>query len=174
MSAFYNYDEYVQDALRSVVLKILKRVEKEGILGNHNFYITFKTHYNGVIMPDYLKQKHPDEITIVIQYQFWNLKTTEDSFSISLSFNGKQENLTIPLKSIVSFVDPYVKFGLQFVVDENNGYSKIDLRNEQNKTNNSDSHETSSDETNTENESPKEDKEDVVVSLDEFRKKKQN
>lgn len=126
MTVYYKYDEYVQDALRSVVINLLHRIEKEGILGNHNFYITFNTQYKGVVMPDYLREKYPDEITIVLQYQFWNLKVFDDRFSISLSFNGKKEDLTVPFKSISSFVDPYVKFGLQFVIDSNKGFSKLD------------------------------------------------
>lgn len=110
----YNYDKYVQDALLGVVRDLLRRVAAEGLLGNHYFYINFKTQYPGVQIPDYLKEKHPDEITIVFQYQFWDLKVFDDHFSVVLSFNGDHETLKIPFSSITGFVDPYVKFGLQF------------------------------------------------------------
>ena len=169
MTIYYKYDEYVQDALRSVVINLLHRVEKEGILGNHNFYITFNTQYKGVVMPDYLCEKYPDEITIVLQYQFWNLKVYDDRFSISLSFNGKKEDLTVPFKSISSFVDPYVKFGLQFVIDNNKGFSKLDefeksKNAQQNYDDKKDSKDDEKDNSNVQD--------NVVVDLASFRKNK--
>lgn len=110
----YNYDKYVQDALLEVVKKVLKRVSVEGLLGNHYFYINFKTQHPGAVLPEYLKEKHPDEITLVFQYQFWDLNVYDDYFSVVLSFNGEHETLKIPFAAVTSFVDPFVKFGLQF------------------------------------------------------------
>lgn len=113
----YNYDKYVQDALLGVVRNILKKVSIEGLRGNHYFYVNFKTQHPDAIIPEELKEKHPDEITIVFQYQFWDLNVYDDYFSVVLSFNGKHETLKIPFSAITSFVDPFVKFGLQFRPD---------------------------------------------------------
>jgi hypothetical protein len=84
------------------------------LVGAHHFYVTFKTGHTGVSIPDYLKLKYPDEMTIVLQYQFYNLKIEDEFFSVSLSFNNTQEHLVIPFAAITGFADPSVKFGLQF------------------------------------------------------------
>jgi hypothetical protein len=109
-----DYDVLVQDALRHVARSALKYVAENGLPGSHHFYITFRTHHPGVVMPAHLKSKHPEDITVVIQHQFWDLKVFEDRFSICLSFNDVQENLEIPFSALISFMDPSVKFGLQF------------------------------------------------------------
>ncbi|MCP4924163.1 MAG: hypothetical protein GY915_09100 [bacterium] len=109
-----DYDVLVQDALRHVARSALKYVAENGLPGSHHFYITFRTHHPGVVMPGHLKAKHPEDITVVIQHQFWDLNIFEDRFSISLSFNDVQENLEIPFSALISFMDPSVKFGLQF------------------------------------------------------------
>jgi uncharacterized protein len=108
------YEEIVQEALRSVVKDVLKLVEKDGLPGQHHLYITFQTHYPGVEMADYLKERHPDEVTIVLQYQFWDLKVDTKGFYVTLSFNDIQEPIYVPYGAITGFVDPSVKFGLQF------------------------------------------------------------
>ena len=108
------YENIVQNALRSVVHDVLIQVSKDGLPGNHHLYITFQTNYPGVQFANYLKERHPDEVTIVLQYQFWDLKVGDKGFSITLSFNDIRENLYIPYASITGFVDPSVKFGLQF------------------------------------------------------------
>lgn len=108
------YEDIVQNALRRVVHDVLVQVAKNGLPGNHHLYITFQTHFPGVKIPDYLKERHPDEVTIVIQYQFWDLTVEENTFYITLSFNNVQERLRIPYNAITGFVDPSVKFGLQF------------------------------------------------------------
>lgn len=109
-----DYDEMVQDALRGVVRETLTMVEEGGLLGSHHYYIAFASEYPGVDVPDYLKDQYPDEITIVLQYEFWDLEVLEDYFSVTLCFNDIHERLTVPFSAIVSFVDPSVKFGLQF------------------------------------------------------------
>ena len=111
---FINYDYLIQNSLLDVVRSSLKFVEKNGLLGSHHFYITFKTKHINVIIPNYLKKIHPDNITIVIQHQFWNLNVFQDKFTICLSFNDIQENLEIPFCSLISFTDPAAKFSLQF------------------------------------------------------------
>lgn len=113
MSSFC-YENMVQDALLSVVKKSLIEAATHGLTGDHHFYISFKTKFSGVVIPEYLKERHPDEMMVVIQYQFENLQVKEDHFSVGLSFCGKLERLVIPFNAIVAFVDPSVRFGLQF------------------------------------------------------------
>lgn len=110
----FDYEQMVQESLRSVVRQSLMQVAKSGLPGNHHFYISFRTDYPGVDLPDYLLEQYPEEITIVLQYEFWDLEVEEDSFFVTLCFNDIHERLTVPLQAIVSFVDPSVKFGLQF------------------------------------------------------------
>lgn len=110
----FDYEQLVQDSLRSVVRESLMQVARSGLPGNHHFYISFRTDYPGVDLPDYLLEQYPEEITIVLQYEFWDLEVEEDTFFVTLCFNDIHERLTVPLQAIVSFVDPSVKFGLQF------------------------------------------------------------
>ena len=110
------YDEIVQEALRAVVGRVLGQVEAGGgvLPGNHHFYITFKTAAPGVSVPTHLKERFPDEMTIVLQNKFWDLAVTPDSFTVGLSFNQIPAKLVIPFAAITAFVDPAVDFGLQF------------------------------------------------------------
>ena len=110
------YDEIVQEALRAVVGRVLGQIERTGghLPGNHHFYITFKTGAPGVIVPPHLRERFPDEMTIVLQNKFWDLKVADDSFQVSLSFNQIPAKLTVPFAAITAFVDPAVDFGLQF------------------------------------------------------------
>jgi hypothetical protein len=110
------YDEIVQEALRAVVGRVLGQVEAEGgtLPGNHHFYITFKTGAPGVAIPAALRARFPDEMTIVLQNKFWELRVSDDSFSVGLSFNQMPSKLNIPFSAITAFVDPAVDFGLQF------------------------------------------------------------
>jgi hypothetical protein len=110
------YDEIVQEALRAVVGRVLGQVETSGgtLPGNHHFYITFKTAAPGVSIPVHLKERFPDEMTIVLQNKFWDLTVEETGFSVGLSFNQVPTKLVIPFAAITAFVDPAVDFGLQF------------------------------------------------------------
>ena len=110
------YDEIVQEALRAVVGRVLGQVASTGgtLPGNHHFYITFKTAAPGVDIPKVLRERFPDEMTIVLQNKFWDLMVTEDSFSVGLSFNQVPSKLFVPFSAITAFVDPAVDFGLQF------------------------------------------------------------
>jgi hypothetical protein len=109
------YDEIVQEALRAVVGRVLGEVETTGVLpGDHHFYITFKTGAAGVDIPRHLSERFPDEMTIVIQNRFWELKVREDGFEVGLSFNQAPAKLSIPFDAITGFVDPAVNFALQF------------------------------------------------------------
>ncbi|WFL76273.1 ClpXP protease specificity-enhancing factor SspB [Altererythrobacter arenosus] len=110
------YDEIVQEALRAVVGRVLGEIEQTGgdLPGNHHFYITFKTGAAGVSIPPHLRERFPDEMTIVLQNKFWELEVGEEVFSVGLSFNKVPAKLTIPFAAITAFVDPAVDFGLQF------------------------------------------------------------
>jgi hypothetical protein len=109
------YDEIVQEALRAVVGRVLGEVETTGRLpGEHHFYITFKTGAAGVDIPRHLAERFPDEMTIVIQNRFWDLKVRDDGFEVGLSFNQAPARLAIPFAAITGFVDPAVNFQLQF------------------------------------------------------------
>jgi len=110
------YDEIVQEALRAVVGRVLGQVAAGGgdLPGSHHFYITFKTAAPGVQIPQHLKERFPDEMTIVLQNKFWDLAALEDHFTVGLSFNQMPAKLIIPYAAITAFVDPAVDFGLQF------------------------------------------------------------
>ena len=111
---FIGYEALTDRALRGVVREALKRVQKQGLLGSHHFYLTFKTHDHGVDIPDFLKERYPDEITIVLQNQFSGLNVTEDSFEVTLSFQKLPARLFVPFAAMTGFADPSVQFGLQF------------------------------------------------------------
>jgi hypothetical protein len=109
------YDEIVQDALRAVVGRVLGQIEQSGGLpGEHHFYITFKTRAPGVSIPKHLLERFPDEMTIVIQHRFWDLKVEDDSFTVGLSFGGVPATLHVPFAAVTQFHDPAVEFALTF------------------------------------------------------------
>ena len=110
------YDEIVQEALRAVVGRVLGEIEQGGgeLPGAHHFYITFKTGAPGVDIPKSLRERFPDEMTIVLQNKFWDLNVRDDGFSVGLSFNHVPAKLDVPFSAITAFVDPAVDFGLQF------------------------------------------------------------
>ena len=111
---FLRYDKMVESALRGVVKKSIEEVIDHGLTGDHHFYITFLTDFPGVKIPEYLRDRYPGEMTIVLQYQFEKLKVDDDAMQVTLSFNNVPENLKIPLASINIFADPSVNFALQF------------------------------------------------------------
>lgn len=108
------YDKMVEEALRGVVREAIARAAKTGLMGSHHFYITFRTGSPGVGLPDYLLARYPDEMTIVLEHQFWGLEVDDEKLAVTLSFSNKAERLTVPLAAITAFADPSVKFGLQF------------------------------------------------------------
>jgi uncharacterized protein len=110
----FQYDKMVERALRGVVRDALARVAQEGPRGAHHFYIGFATGMPGVVIPDSLRERFPEEMTIVLQHQFWDLEIGDESFSVSLSFQKQLERLTIPFAAIRSFADPSVNFALEF------------------------------------------------------------
>jgi hypothetical protein len=107
------YDLLVQDALRFVVRRVLSDAARNGLPGEHHFNISFKTQAAGVVVPSAMRQKYPDEMTIILQHEFWDLAVDADGFEVSLSFSRKPERLKIPFDAIVGFSDPSVPFGFK-------------------------------------------------------------
>ncbi len=108
------YDLLTQQALRGVVRAVLADAARKGLPGEHHFYIAFDTNADGVRMPDRLRAQYPDEMTIILQHQFWDLKVGDDEFEVGLSFGGVPAKLVIPFEAVKGFFDPSVQFGLQF------------------------------------------------------------
>ena len=108
------YDILAQQALRGVMRDVLADAARNGLPGEHHFYISFDTKAEGVKMSDRLREQHPQDITIILQHQFWDLVVTDDHFEVGLSFNGVPEKLVVPFEAVKGFFDPSVQFGLQF------------------------------------------------------------
>lgn len=111
---YIRYDQLIETALREVVRQAMGKVVQSGLPGDHHFYISFLTHAMGVDIPEYLREKYPEEMTIVLQHQFFGLTVSAEGFSVMLSFNNVKERLTIPFAAITTFADPSVNFALQF------------------------------------------------------------
>ncbi|MFM9889285.1 MAG: SspB family protein [Rickettsiales bacterium] len=123
-----DYPGMIDSAMRGVVRQALVHIDKFGLPGEHHFFISFQTNFPGVSISPQLKARYPEEITIVVQHQFWDLKITDTQFSIMLSFNNIPEKLVVPFDALTAFADPSIKFGLQFhgkkpagASDTNNG-----------------------------------------------------
>jgi len=108
------YDLLAQEALRGVVRRVLEDVVRTGVPGEHHFYISFNTEFPGVRISPRLREKYPEEMTVILQHQFWDLTVTEHGFDVALSFSNVPEKLYVPFDSITGFFDPSVKFGLKF------------------------------------------------------------
>ncbi|MDX1580970.1 MAG: ClpXP protease specificity-enhancing factor SspB [Alphaproteobacteria bacterium] len=113
-----DYTALVQGALLGVIRDLLADAAVNGLPGGHHFYLAFSTTHPGVDIPGYLREQHPDEMTIVLQNQFWDLQVNEEGFSVKLSFHSKPETLRIPFAALTGFLDPSVQFGLQFKGEE--------------------------------------------------------
>ena len=111
------YDVLTQEALRDVIRKVLEEVASSGLPGEHHFFITFRTDHPGVRLSARMRERYPEEMTIVIQHSFWDLKITDTYFEIDLSFDDILERLRVPFSSLKGFFDPHVKFGVQFDAD---------------------------------------------------------
>lgn len=158
------YDKMVENALRGVVRQAIEEVIEHGLPEEHHFYITFFTDFPGVDIPDYLRDRYPGEMTIVLQYQFYDLHVDDEKMSVTLSFNNVPEKLVVPLAAISIFADPSVNFALQFqpVDDEDDEEDSPDPDDPGGrKTENKKDKDTSGDDQKT----------GEVVSLDQFRKK---
>lgn len=107
-----HYDVLAKEALQGIIRSVLQRVQRRGLPGEHHFYVTFDTTASGTIISKRLKEQYPEEMTIVLQYQFWDLMVYDDRFEVKLSFHTVPERLVVPFQAIKSFVDPSVPFGV--------------------------------------------------------------
>jgi len=121
MADLIRYDLLVQDALRGVVRQVLTEVARNGLQGEHHFFITFKTATPGLRLSNRMRERYPDEMTVILQHQFWGLTVTEAGFEVGLSFNNAPERLFVPFAAITMFQDPSVTFGLKFDPKETAG-----------------------------------------------------
>jgi uncharacterized protein len=111
---FIGYQALTDAALRGVVRDALRRIEKQGLIGSHHFYLTFKTHFPGVDIPSFLREQYPDEMTVILQHQFWGLKVFDERFEVALTFKKLPATLVIPFAALTKFFDPGAQFGLEF------------------------------------------------------------
>lgn len=126
MTDTINYAQMMQKAMQSLMIDVLKKISKNGLPGNHHYFISFDTKFEGVVVADWIKERYPEEMTIVIQHWFDNLEVNADNFSITLNFGDNPENLTIPWNSISTFVDPSVEFGLRFEDEANEDIDTVE------------------------------------------------
>jgi hypothetical protein len=156
------YDKMVENALRGVLKEALSLVEKQGLLGEHHFYITFRTKFPGTAIPKFMLARHPEEMTIVLQHQFWDLKVHDEFFEVTLSFNQVPERCVVPFAAVTAFADPSSKFGLQFQTEEEDESDLDELAAKE------DSSEAPAPEPKAE---AREEERGQVITLDAFRKK---
>jgi hypothetical protein len=124
-----DYQELVREALRDVVRRCLEVVAEEGGLpGDHFFYVSFRSNFPGVRIPAFLRDSYPDEVTIILQHQFWDLEVDREAFSVSLNFNASRQRVTVPYEALTSFVDPTAEFGLRFGPIEAEEGSETEVR----------------------------------------------
>lgn len=167
------YDRMVENALRGVVREAVQEVMEHGLPDEHHFYITFMTDYPGVNIPDYLRDRYPGEMTIVLQYQFYDLSVDKEKMSVTLSFNNVPERLVIPLGAITIFADPSVNFALQFqpLGEENGAELEAEDIEDDDDGGSSGGKGKGKPKGKSKAKSDKESKTGEVVSLDKFRKK---
>tara|TARA_B100001146_G_C15816572_1_gene279133 strand:+ start:59 stop:502 length:444 start_codon:yes stop_codon:yes gene_type:complete len=120
-----NYSQILKNNMINVFKDVLKIIDKEGLTEGHHLFITFKTNYPNVKIPSWIKDKFPNEMTIVMQYEYWNFRITKNYFKITLSFNDIKSDLSIPYDSVISFADPYANFGLKLNSLEKSKKEKI-------------------------------------------------
>jgi hypothetical protein len=153
MNKTIDYGTLMHKAMRTLIFDVLKDVEQSGLPGEHHFFITFDTTVEGVEISEWLRQRYPEEMTIVIQHWFDGLNVKEEGFDITLNFGDQPESLVVPFIAILTFVDPSVEFGLRFEQnedDEQPKFSEMEKANDQEKKSSK--------------------KKGDVVSLDSFRK----
>ncbi len=163
---YIGYQALLDAALRGVVRDALRRIEKQGLIGSHHFYLTFKTGFPGVDLPSFLHEQYPDEMTINLQHQFWGLKVKDDVFEVALTFKKLPATLTIPFQALTKFFDPGVPFGLEFKSAETESKPAL-----QTKTPEPDVEEDAPAPESAEPPAEKPSGAGEVVSLDQFRKK---
>ena len=129
-----DYKQIFKKNITNILIEVLKNIEKNGLSEGNHLYITFQTDHKKVIMPMWLKEKYPKEMTIVIQHEYYNLKIKKDRFFVGLSFNDINADLEIDYGSVISFADPFANFGLKLIEKEKDKSEKSNIKNK--KTNN--------------------------------------
>ncbi len=124
-----NYPQILKNNIINVLKDVLKIIDKQGLKEGHHLFISFKTNHPNIKIPIWLKNKFPNEMTIVMQYEYWNFRVNKDDFKITLSFNDIKSDLCIPYDSVISFADPYANFGLKL-----SSHEKSKKENDKNKT----------------------------------------
>jgi uncharacterized protein len=109
-----DYPALLQEALRDAVRRVLEQVAEHGLPGEHHFYVGFRTDFPGVEVPRFAREQYPEEMTIILQHQFWGLEVTPEAFTVLLSFGGSRQRLTVPFAALTAFADPSADFGLRF------------------------------------------------------------
>jgi len=165
------YDILTQDALRGVVRKVLSEVAKTGLPGEHHFFISFSTRAPGVRISRRLLEQYDQEMTIVLQNQFWDLKTSETGFEIGLSFDGISETLSVPYSALKGFFDPSVQFGLQFEAADAEARETSGKKTAKSTSPEPEAAAKQQDPANAQQEGEKKEKGEKIISLDAFRKK---
>jgi uncharacterized protein len=110
-----DYQRLVEDALRDVVRRVLADVAEQGLPGDHHFYIGFRTGHPGVVMPRSLRDLYPEEMSLILQHQYWGLEVNADGFAVELSFNGRRQRLEVPFAALTMFADPSAELALRFM-----------------------------------------------------------
>lgn len=110
----FDYPYMVREALRQVPREVLRHVAEAGIPGAHHFYLSFRTDHPGVEVTDFLRERYPEEMTVVLQHQYWDLEVDGNAFSVGLSFGGRPEVIRVPFAALTAFIDPAAEFGLRF------------------------------------------------------------
>ena len=110
-----DYQRLVEDALRDVVRRVLAEVAEQGLPGDHHFYIGFRTGHPGVVMPRSLRDLYPEEMSLILQHQYWGLEVNDDGFAVELSFNGRRQRLEVPFAALTLFADPAAELALRFM-----------------------------------------------------------
>lgn len=126
-----DYPGLIDNAMRNVVREAIVQVKQYGLPGDHHFFVSFLTNHPGVEISPMLKQRYPDEMTIVIQHQFWDLEVWDDAFTVTLSFSNIPEKLVIPFDALTAFADPSIKFGLQFHARNTSDMDDFDEQDEE-------------------------------------------
>lgn len=110
----FDYPRMMREALREVPREALRRVAEAGLPEPHHFYLSFRTDHPGVEVAEFLRDRYPDEMTVVLQHQYWDLEVDDEAFSVGLSFSGRVEYLRVPFRALTAFIDPAAEFGLRF------------------------------------------------------------
>lgn len=167
----FNYEPLVEKALRGVIADTLSYVAKNNLFGDQHFYISFLTQYPGVEIPDYLAEEYPEEMTIVLQHQFFGLKVHADRFEVMLVFSSAPDKIVVPFEAITDFMDPSQRFELKFMPDLGDEVEEVETKPSKSTATSKGSSKKSAKSNDSDSTTPTSDNGNNVVTLDAFRKK---